>query len=156
MKPDEFREWSEEITDRQFEQVVGHIYDELGWDARVTQSKKDGGMDVKLYKNEKRQVVSVKQQVEDKSGIAPIHLREIVGVAVRVNATKAILVTNGQGSNRTQEEEKIYRNHSDMDVELVELMDLYEMVVQNNLFEVTEKYDTSLRDKVNSLLDDPS
>ena len=156
MKPNEFQEWSEEITDRQFEQAVGHIYDELGWDARVTQSKKDGGMDGRLYKNEELQVVSIKQQVEDKSGIAPIHLREIVGVAVRVNAAKAILVTNGQGSNRTQEEEKIYRNRSDIDVELVEFMDLYKMVVQNDLFEVTEKYDTGLRDKVNSLIDDQS
>lgn len=156
MKPNEFEEWTKSITDRQFEQAVGDIYEGQGWDAQVTKGKKDGGMDVKLYGDNEMHVVSVKQQVEDKSGISPIYLREIVGVAIRVNADKAILVTNGSGSSRTQEEEKIYTHHSDMDVELVEFMDLYKMVVQNDLFEVTERYNTALRDKVNSLIDDSS
>ena len=65
-------------------------------------------------------------------------------------------MTNGSGSSRTQEEEKIYTHQTDMNVELVEFMDLYKMVVQNDLFEVTEKHNTELRDKVNSLIDDPS
>lgn len=156
MKPDEFEEWSKSITDRQFEQAVGDIYEGMGWDARVTKGKKDGGMDVRLYGDDEMHVVSVKQQVEDESGISPIHLREIVGVAVRVDADKAVLVTNGSGSSRTQEEEKIYTHQTDMNVELVEFMDLYKMVVQNDLFEVTEKHNTELRDKVNSLIDDPS
>lgn len=156
MRPDEFREWSKSITDRQFEQAVGDIYAGLGWETQVTKGKKDGGMDVILQGDDEIHVVSVKQRVEEDSEVSPIHLREIVGVAVRVGADKAILVTNSSGSSRTEEEEMLYTTESSMSVELVELIDLYQMVVQNDLFEITERYNTDLKDKVKDMIENSS
>jgi len=155
MNPDEFEKWSKSIRSRQFELAVGYVYEGIGWDATVTKGSGDGGLDVSIRRDDECKVISVKQQADSNSDVPPSDLREIVGVAVRENADGAVLLTNGEVSSQTETEAMVYTTDTEMDVELVEFMDLYKMVVQHDLFDITKEYNTDLRDKVqNQWIDD--
>jgi restriction system protein len=147
IKPDEFEKWSKSIRSRQFELAAGDVYEGIGWDATVTKGSGDGGLDLKIHRGDEHKVVSVKQQEDSNSDLPPSDLREIVGVAIRENADGAVLLTNGEVSSQTKDEAMIYKNNTEIDVELIEFMDLYKMVIQHDLFDIIEEHNTDLHNK---------
>jgi hypothetical protein len=83
------------IDRRKFEEVVAELFNGFGYEIELTQCTRDGGKDIITIK---RQEVDVKFLIECKrpdpgNPIGVSTVRELLGVKVDDNATKAILAT---------------------------------------------------------------
>ena len=83
------------IDRRKFEEIVAELFKGFGYDTELTQRTRDGGKDIIAIK---RQEVDVKYLIECKRpdpgnliGVSAV--RELLGIKVDDNATKAILAT---------------------------------------------------------------
>lgn len=86
----------QEMTDRQFEEVVAEIFSAFGYEVELTKQTRDGGMDVIAVSRREgiplKLVIECKRYAADnKVGIGVV--QRLLGVKVAERANKAILVT---------------------------------------------------------------
>ena len=84
-----------EITWREFERLVEHLYDRIGYETELTQATRDGGRDIIAEMSgpgmQERILVSCKQSSKK---VAVSAVRELDSVTTRELANKGALVTN--------------------------------------------------------------
>lgn len=89
-------DYLEEISPREFEQMIFRYFEELGFDAIQTPQTADGGYDILLKdKNTSRStIVEVKKYARNsKLGVSSVH--QLLGSMMLTDAASAILVTTG-------------------------------------------------------------
>lgn len=89
-------DYLEEISPKEFEEMVFHHFQELGLDATQTPQNADGGFDILLKdRNTSRStIVEVKKYARNsKLGVASVH--QLLGSLMLTDAASAILVTTG-------------------------------------------------------------
>lgn len=84
----------------EFEQMVGELFEDMGFSIEMTPPSGDDGVDLEIRKNQKRYVVQCKQQ---KRRASPEIARALLGSQLDQHADGAILVCTGGFSIKTQE-----------------------------------------------------
>lgn len=88
------------LAPRRFEEVIAHVYREIGWDVHLTKQSRDGGVDLYCFSNSsgKKAIVECKRYAHNrKVGIAAVD--RLIGVSVRTNINEAHLVTSSYFSS---------------------------------------------------------
>ena len=84
------RDWWIALDGWSFEKEVAIVFQSHGYTANVTKGSNDGGIDINLYKNNKRTIVQCKNH---KNAIGPSPLRDLLGTLVSTRANSAIMVS---------------------------------------------------------------
>lgn len=79
-----------DLHPRLFEQVVGDVFKNIGYQTEVTSYSNDGGIDVILYKGHSRVGVQVKRH---KDFIKVGQIRELIGALIEKDMTQGVFVT---------------------------------------------------------------
>jgi restriction system protein len=89
----------------EFECLVGALYEKLGYEVTVTQSSRDGGIDVEAIRNEAGRREFVLLQCKRYTDVVRVPaVRELMGVVARRQANKGVLIaTCGYTSPARQE-----------------------------------------------------
>ncbi len=86
----------QEADDRDFEYLVAALYRELGYEAKVTPARGDGGRDIEAQREgaSRRESLLIEcKRYTGKVGVAAT--RALIGVVANERATKGVLVTSG-------------------------------------------------------------
>lgn len=134
-----------------FEKEVGEWYLSQGYDVRVTQQARDGGVDIVLTKNNTLTYVQCKHY-QSKIGVSAC--RELGGVMLPNRVKKGIIVTLEGVTNKAMEYcegarikivtlRTLLRSHRDSHLEFIKSLDTPSLPFQSNLptpFEEREVY----------------
>ena len=91
--------WYNHIKDFEFEDKIGEIFQELGYDVNVTQKSSDGGVDVIIKKDNIIKCVQCKHYHENHA-VKIDDIRALWGVREDFNASGVIMVTTGRISKK--------------------------------------------------------
>jgi len=119
------------LNPRRFEEVIAHVYQNIGWDVTLTKQSRDGGVDIYcLSKGGEMCIVECKRYSRDRSvGIAAVD--RLLGVAYRSNASTAHLVTTSTFSSPAFGVANLLKKSNGIELTLVDahqlsvLLDLY-------------------------------
>ena len=93
-----------EIKPKDFEFLVASLYEQIGYETKLTKSSYDGGIDVFAEKKEISQreklVIQCKRYTKEKIGVHEI--RNLLGVVTDIKATKGVLITSTSFSREAQ------------------------------------------------------
>ena len=140
-----------ELTPYEFEMEVGKWYLVQGYDVRITQPSKDGGVDIVLSKNN---VLTYVQCKHYKSKIGVAACRELGGVMLPNRVKKGVIVTLEGVTKKAQEYcagarikivtlRTLLRSHRDAHLEFIRSMEKPTLPFRSNLptpFEEREIY----------------
>lgn len=140
-----------ELSPYEFEVEVGRWYLSLGYDVRVTQASKDGGVDIVLTKNN---ILTYVQCKHYKSKIGVKECRELGGVMLPNRVRKGVIVTLEGVTQKAKEYcegarikivtlRTLLRSHMDAHIDFVHSMEKHALPFRSNLptpFEEREVY----------------
>ncbi len=100
----------DEISPREFEELIGELLGSLGWQINLTSQTRDGGYDIfakskDLVDIETTWVIEVKKYKEDKK-IGISHIRQLYSIKNYLNVSQALLVTSSSFTTLAREFEK--------------------------------------------------
>jgi restriction system protein len=117
-----------------FEREIAKLYYGLGYKAKVTKASGDGGIDIKLWRDDEYIIVQCKNH---KNPIGPSVIRDLYGVMHKEKADKVILICSG-GFNRG-----VYDFSNGLPIELLSIKDVISLsnkVYIDEFKSVTEVY----------------
>lgn len=91
----------EKVTWDQFENLLRKFFESKGYDATLTDAGADGGIDIALRKNDRREMVQAKHWKANRVGVAVI--REIYGIVQAEKMNRGFIVTSGLFTNEALE-----------------------------------------------------
>jgi len=106
-----------------FENEVTSIYKKLGYEAQTTKAVADGGVDIRLWKDE---IYSIVQCKNHRKKIGPSIVRDLYGTMHREKASHAILICSG-GFNAG-----VYSFVRGLPIELIDIYQFMEIVNKVN------------------------
>lgn len=116
----------DELSAREFEELVALMFNNLGYKATLTPPTRDGGYDLNITRKDELGEINIiaevkKYSIENKIGLATV--RGLLGVVINSNAHKGILVTSSYVS---QEANRLAENHPQIEIinrdSLIELL----------------------------------
>ena len=88
------------LDGREFEIEVANVFCRLGYETRICKQGGDRGIDIELWKNNKKEIVQCKAH---KNKVAPTVARDLYGTMKANGIEKAYLVTLNGGTSGTVE-----------------------------------------------------
>ncbi len=93
-----------DLKPKDFEFLVASLYDQIGYETKLTKSSYDGGIDIFAEKKEigqkEKLVIQCKRYITERIGVQEI--RNLLGVVTDIKATKGVLVTSSSFSREAQ------------------------------------------------------
>jgi hypothetical protein len=114
------------ISPRRFEQVVAEIYGVMGWRVELTQATRDGGIDLVCLSNgDSLCIVECKRYATERK-VSIEKVDRLLGVAFRVNAQSAHLITTSSFTRPAKEAAKF--ESKDINMDLIDAHDLLRLL----------------------------
>jgi len=126
-----------ELSPKAFENFVGDLWAQEGWETEVTQARADGGIDVKATRGGMAQQTTLIQakRYRGDTKVEPADVREYAGVRQRErDADMMVLVTTGAATSGAREEA------TELNVELIEGDELARRIINGGYGELVDEY----------------
>lgn len=93
------------LTPRRFEELVAHIFCDLGYETRLTQQTRDGGHDIVLLEREGPgdQIIVECKRYKANNHVSISIARQLLGVQVQMKAKRSIIVTTSKFTKPAKE-----------------------------------------------------
>lgn len=112
------RNWWTALDGWSFEKEVAKVFQANGYIANVTKGSNDGGIDINLYRNDRRIIVQCKNH---KAAIGPSPVRDLLGTLASTKADGAIMVSRTGYTSGAQ------RYAHDNNIKLMTVEDIIDM-----------------------------
>jgi HJR/Mrr/RecB family endonuclease len=116
------------FSPEQFEYLVGTLYDDMGYEAAVTQKSSDAGVDVWAQRNGERVAIQVKQNSEGNTVGRPV-LQKISSTIAKGDADQAVVVTSSTFADTAE----TYARDFGTNMELIDGDKLVRMLSESNV-----------------------